>query len=249
MLFTTIDPFGAAEFAAAICKRELAKMEFITTAKQIKDSHDTKQVKIGDAVCINNNSGVVVAIESSGITMIPAFWNERRCSWYEHHLNLAPDMRRTDSSYMNSVGHFVLTDANSYYDGRANTDAIAKLLHKKDKYARTFFPVFEHCIELGKECFLPSINQLVELFKEDIIKPVNSTLSYFHADEIKPQEYELRLWSSTDDVERFYKDHCCSESGAYALVVSVDGKIEKQVISKKEQICVLPFFNYSFSLG
>lgn len=248
------DYIWAARIAAELGKLGLAKVErkiakeaFITTAKQIKVSHDTNQLKIGDAVCISRNPGVIVGKESSSITMIPAFWNERRCSWYEHHLNLVPNWRRTDESYWNSVSYDIQTDANSCSDGRANTDTIAKLLHKDDQYASTYFPAFEHCVELGKECFLPSINQLMELFKEDIIKPVNSTLKLFHADELIPIEDEMLLWSSTDDVERLYNNYGFSDSGAYALSVSASGEIEKKVISKKKDIFVLPFFNYFFS--
>lgn len=228
-------------------ERKIAKEAFITTAKQIKDSHDANQVKIGDAVCINGNSGVVIGKESSGITMIPAFWKQGKKCWYERHLNLVPNLRRTDSSYMNSVSHDIQTNANSYSDGRANTEAIAKLLNQKDEYTRTYFPAFEHCIELGKECFLPSINQLMELFKEDIIRQINYTLKTFHADKLIPIEDEMLIWSSTDDVERLYEDYGFSDSGAYALSISTSGEIEKKVISKKENILVLPFFNYSFS--
>lgn len=229
-------------------KHEAARIIFQNCAKEVRTIQDVASVHIGDAVRIENYVGVVLSVDNTAITIIPAFRKKEELAWYVSYLILIPNWRRTDSSYMNSVSHDIKTDAVSYKDGIMNMAEIKKILNKKNESEKISFPAFEYCMNMGTGFYLPSIEELMILSEKNILRLLNNTLKFYHADEIIPNLGTILYWSSTDDVKGILEsDGFYDKSGAYALEVSYEGVLEKKVISKGTTVSVLPFCKYELT--
>ena len=141
--------------------------------------------------------------------------------------------------YLNEAGHSydVRTSADSFIDGKNNTEIIEKTIDD----GVHFFPAFKYCIEQGEGWFLPAIGEL-ELFKDTtLLKQVNATLVKYHVDIIIPDEGNIIFWSSTDNTND--QDYYTS---AYALNVAANGEVITQIEQKGERKKTLPFYRYTF---
>ena len=230
---------------------ERRKTEFRDNAIIVKCREDVSRLKIGDSVCVGDCfMGIVVSHNGNECRAIPSFSKCSYTNWYRYQVYMIPNIRRTDSSYMNSVSHWVISDAKSYDDGMKNQVAIMKYLEReKESRDRHEFPAFECCNKMGKGYYLPAISELKTLFESGNISAINGTLKQYHISPLIPNEGEITYWSSTDDVEQKYAglhDSYSSDSAAYALSVDSNGKTVMTLQSKRKDAYVLPFFAIRF---
>jgi hypothetical protein len=229
-------------------EREACMEKFRETAKLIRTRQDVLDLKIGDAVYMESGFMGIVAIKThEKVYAIPAFRKNATNNWYTSQLVLSPDPRRTDSSYMNSINWDIQSDATSYDDGMVNQSRIKDYIErqKDDRIRREDFPAFEYCMRLGEDYYLPAIGELLAL--QNVIL-INEILKRYHADEIIPTDGDGVYWSSTDDIYNEYEGNSnySRQSGANALRIHADGTLKKEVVSKKQDLNILPFYRIHF---
>ena len=222
------------------------KESFRKTAKDVVTKQDVLGLQVGDAICVGNEfMGVVVDKNDNDVCAIPAFRQSVVKNWYTSYLVLPFNLRRTDSSHMNSVGNFIYSDATSYDDGMWNLMRIKAYMEKRkdDKHVRIEFPVFEYCMQLGENYYLPALGELLRLQSENRLTTINDVLKSFYADAIIPNNDDCLYWSSTDDVDHLFEyNNYANDSGAYAVRIDASGTVRKDVISKRDAARILPFY-------
>lgn len=230
---------------------EKRKNEFRENAIAVRCREDVSRLMIGDAVCVVDDfMGIIVSKNGPECRAIPFIHKRSSTNWYTYQVYMIPNIRRTDSSYMNSISHWIITDAKNYDDGKKNQEEIMKYLEReKESRDRHEFPAFEYCNKMGKGYYLPAISELKTLFESGNISVINDTLKQYRIDPLIPIEGEISYWSSTDDVEQKYEglhNSYSSDSAAYALSVDSNGKIDITLQSKQKDAYVLPFFVIRF---
>ncbi|MBE6203020.1 MAG: DUF1566 domain-containing protein [Rikenellaceae bacterium] len=149
-------------------------------AAPVKVPATSAPYKVGDLYNENGKQGVVFWVTDGGRHGKIVSLDETRAEW-----DLRVEMI-DDNEYINGTE----TGANSYSDGKANTE---KVMSRADS---RYFQAFTWCRHKGADWYLPAFDELEAIFHNQ--SAINSTLAEYDA-ELRDNGY----WSSTEYHEFF----------------------------------------------